>query len=168
MIHNHWLSITHHDSQPLAQNNTPSFTTTASHGVLFWDIGCESWCTMLGQWVWIVVCYAEPVVVNHGVLFWASGCESWWVMLSQWLWIIVSDDEQVVVNHDLLCWASVCESLFFMLSQWLWIMVYDTEPEATWPSSLTIIHNHWLSITHHDSQPLAQNNTPWFTTTGSA
>jgi len=31
-----------------------------------------------------------------------------------------------------------------------------------------MIHNHWLSITHHDTQPLAQHNTPQFTTTGSA
>jgi hypothetical protein len=30
MIYNHWLRITHHDSQPLAQNNTPSVTTTGS------------------------------------------------------------------------------------------------------------------------------------------
>jgi hypothetical protein len=30
MIHNHWLSITPHESQPLAQHYTPLFTTTGS------------------------------------------------------------------------------------------------------------------------------------------
>jgi len=29
-----------------------------------------------------------------------------------------------------------------------------------------MIHNHELSITLYDSQPMAQHNTPWFTTTG--
>ena len=47
-----------------------------NHGVLFWASGCESYCVILSQWLWIMVIYAEPVVVNHGVLFWASGCES--------------------------------------------------------------------------------------------
>jgi hypothetical protein len=81
--------------------------------------------------LWIVVSYAEPVVVNHGVLCWASGCELWCVILSQWLWIIVSYD--------------IC--------QWLWIMVCY---------AVTVV-----GITHHDSQPLAQHSTPWFTTTRS-
>jgi hypothetical protein len=31
-----------------------------------------------------------------------------------------------------------------------------------------MIHNYWLSIAHNDSKPLAEYNTPWFTTTGSA
>jgi hypothetical protein len=31
-----------------------------------------------------------------------------------------------------------------------------------------MMQNHWLIIAHHDSQPLAENNTPRFTTTGSA
>jgi hypothetical protein len=108
MIHNHWLSIT---------------------GVLFWASGRESSCVILSQWLWIMVSYAEPVVLNHGVLFWASGCESWYVILSQWLWIMVCYAKpsgyeswcimlsKVVVNHDMLCWA-----------QCLWIMVYYAEP----------------------------------------
>ena len=60
---------------------------------------------MLSQWVWIMVCYAEPVVVNHCELCWASGCETLWVMLRYWFWIIVSNAEPVVVNHCVLCWA---------------------------------------------------------------
>jgi hypothetical protein len=114
IIHNHWLSIIHHDSQPLAS-------------------GCESWCVMLSQRLWIMVWYAEQVVVNHFEWWWASGCESWCVMLSQWLWIMVSYDEPVMVNHGVLWWDSGCES--------------------------------WCTM---HSQPLVHNNTPWFTTTGSA
>jgi hypothetical protein len=37
----------------------------------------------LSQWLWIMVCYDEPMVVNHGDLWWATGCESCCVMLSQ-------------------------------------------------------------------------------------
>ena len=49
--------------------------------LLFWASGFESWWVMLSQWLWIMVCYSEPVVVNHGVLCWASGCESWWAII---------------------------------------------------------------------------------------
>ena len=78
---------------------------------------CESWRALLSkvvvnhdmlywaQWLRIMVCYSEPVVVNHGLSCWASGFEWRFAMLSQWLWIIV-----------------------IMLSQWLWIMVYHAEP----------------------------------------
>jgi hypothetical protein len=48
---------------------------------------------MLRQWLWIMVCYSEPVIVNH-VLFWAS----------QWLQFIASYAEPVVVNHGVLRW----------------------------------------------------------------
>jgi hypothetical protein len=88
---------------------------------------------MLSQWLGIILCYSEPVVVNDGELCWASGCESWCVILSQWICIMVCNAARVVVNHG-----------------------------------FTIIHNHWLSISHHDSQPLAQHNNPWFTTTRAA
>jgi hypothetical protein len=78
---------------------------------------------MLSQSCWIMVCYAEPVVVNHGVLCWAG----WW------LWITMCYAEPVVINHSVLCWASGyvvlcwvrgCESWCVMLSHWLWIMCY--------------------------------------------
>jgi hypothetical protein len=106
MIHNHWLSIIHHDSQPLTQHHNPWFTATGS-----------TYHTMIHN-LWLSIIHR---------------CESWYAMLSP-----------VFVNHGLLCWASGCESWFIMLSQ---------------------IHNHWLRITQLDSRPLAQNNTPWFTTT---
>jgi hypothetical protein len=102
-----------------------------SHGELCWASGCESWCVMLRQWLWIMVCYAEPVgvkhgvilsqwllimdcytvakVVNNGVLYWASGCKLWCVILSKWMWIMVSFTVPVVVNNDLSCWVSDCE-----------------------------------------------------------
>jgi hypothetical protein len=108
MIHTHWLR-------------------------LCWASGCESWCAMLSQWLWIMVCYAEPVVMYHGVWCWASGCVSWCVMLSQWLWIVV-------------CYF-----------EWFSIAHHDSQPLVH--SSLTMIHNHLLSLTHHDSQPLAQHTT---------
>jgi hypothetical protein len=110
MIHNLCHSITHHDSHPR---------------------GCESWCVMLCLWLWIMVCYDQPVLVNHGVLCWASGYVSWCAMLRQWFWIMVCYSGPVVVNNG----------------------VFTTTRSF---------------ITHHDSQPLAQHNTPWFTTTGSA
>jgi hypothetical protein len=130
MIHTHRLSIIRYDlhllsqhstpcSNPLAQNNTPWFTTTGSekhhdsqplalkntamyysepvvvnHGVLFWASRCESWFAKLNQWLWIMSCYVEPVVVNSYVFFRASGCESWCFSVP------------VVVNHGVLFWAS--------------------------------------------------------------
>jgi hypothetical protein len=68
-------------------------------------------------------------------------------------------------NRGELCGASGCESWWFMLSQWLRIMVYYGEQVVVNPN---IIHNYWLRITYHDSQPLAQHNTPLFATTGLA
>jgi hypothetical protein len=38
-----------------------------NHGVFF----CAC------QWLYIILSYAEPVVVNHGVSCLANGCESW-------------------------------------------------------------------------------------------
>ena len=29
---------------------------------------CESWCVMLSEWLCIMLCNVEPVVVNDGVL----------------------------------------------------------------------------------------------------
>jgi hypothetical protein len=197
MIHNHFaqhstsryttteLSIVYHDSQPLAQNNTP--------WLLWWASGCESWWVMLSQWLWIMVYHAEQVVENHGLSCWAivvnpgelccdSGYESWCAMLSQWFWVMVCNAEAEVVNHGVLWWASGCESWSVMLCQRLWIMVSYSEPVvvnhgvlwwAAWSTTTgsdlhTMINNHWLSITHHNSHPLAQHYTPWITTTGSA
>jgi hypothetical protein len=84
---------------------------------------------MMDQWLWIMVCYAEQVVVNHGVLCLASDCESWCVMLSP-----------VVVNRDLLCWV-----------KWLWIMMWYTESSG-W-ESWCVMPNQWLWIVmYYDDQ----------------
>jgi hypothetical protein len=132
---------------------------------------------MLSQWLWIMGCYAEPVVVTHGelccargvnhcVLCWASGCESWCANLSHWLCIMLCYAEPVVVNHYVLFWTSGCESWCIILSQWLWIRSithHVSQPLAQHrtPWLTTTL----LRITHHDSQPLAHHNSPWFTTT---
>jgi hypothetical protein len=210
MIHNHCLSRTHNDSQPLAQHSTTWLATTVWGsgceswcGILSqwwwimvsdeWASGCESWCAMLSQWLWIMVSYTEPVVVNHGVLWCAGGCESWCVMLSQLLWIVVCYSEQVVVNHSELCcekwlwimmryqyvehsgWESWCALLssvvvncdVLCLEKWLWIMMWYRYAEPSGWESWCFMPNQWLWIAHHDSQPLAQHNSLWFTNTGS-
>jgi hypothetical protein len=160
MINNHWLSITHHNSQPLAQNCTPWLTTTGSalsyaepvvvpHGVSFGASGWASWFVILSQWLLIMVCDAKPigceswcimqskVVVNHDVICWA-----------QWLGVMVCYAKPVVVNHGLAYWASGCESGFIMLRKWLWIMVCHAEPmvvnhgELCWASG----YESWCEI----------------------
>jgi hypothetical protein len=60
MINNHWLSKSHHDSQPLAQHSTP-------------------------QWFLIMVSYDEPWDVNDGLVLCVKSCESWRGIPSQWL-----------------------------------------------------------------------------------
>jgi hypothetical protein len=138
MLTNHLLSITHHNSHPW-------------HSIT------------LSQWLWIMVRYAEPVVVG---------------MLRKWMWIMMCNAEQVVVNHGLLCWPSGCESCLLcwteqfwiilcytetivfekwcvMTSQWLWIIVCYAEPvnaihsELCWASdceSRCAMLSHWLWI----------------------
>jgi len=88
-----------------------------NHGFLCWASGCESWFIMLSQWLWIMVSYAGPVVVNW-----------WYAMMSQWLWIMDCYALPKVVNHGELGRASGCESWRAMLSRWLWIMVSYPEP----------------------------------------
>ena len=94
-----------------------------NHGVLCWDSSCES-CVMLSQWLWIMLCYAEPVGVIHCALCWAIGCESWCAIQTR-----------VVVNHRVVCWAEWlwimcyneaggCEWCCAILSQWVWIIVW--------------------------------------------
>jgi hypothetical protein len=124
-----------------------------NHYALFRTSGCESWCIILSQWLCIMVRYAEPVVVNHGVLFWASGCESWCVILSQWLWIMVWYAKD-----------SGCDSWCIMVSK----VVVNHDITTTGLALHHMTHNHSLSITHHDSQPLAQHSSTWLTTTCTA
>jgi hypothetical protein len=194
MIRNHWLSIAHKGSEPLAQHISPSLNTTGSVNTT-WFTATESvqitmvhdhwlsqtfhdlhplakynahWFTVTGSAYLTVIhspSYAEPVVVKHCVLCGTSASETLCVMLRQWLWVIVCYANQVVVKHCVLCWASDCESSSVILSDGLWITVRYAEPVTVNQCALYLasgIHSHWLSITHHDSQPLAQNSTTWF------
>jgi hypothetical protein len=113
--------------------NTES--VVVNHGVLYGASDCESWWCLLCQWLWMMVCYAEsivvnydvlclwimvsyaePVAVNHGLLCYASG----WVMVSYavpGMWVMVCNAEPVVVNHGVLCWASGCEFMCAILNR---------------------------------------------------
>jgi hypothetical protein len=44
-------------------------TVVVNRCVLYLASGCVSWGVILNQWLCIMVCYAEQVVVNHGELF---------------------------------------------------------------------------------------------------
>jgi hypothetical protein len=45
-----------------------------NHGVLCGASGCESWSVILSQWLFIMVCIAEQVIVNHDEFYCSSGC----------------------------------------------------------------------------------------------
>jgi hypothetical protein len=107
-----------------------------NHGVLWWASGWESWCVMLSHWLWIMVCYSEPVFVNHSELWWSSGCQSRCAMLSQWLRIMVCYAEPVVVNHGGLFRTSGCESWWIML--WKVVVNHDALP-VCWAQWLGIM-----------------------------
>ena len=153
-----WLWIMLYYADPVDGNHgVNAVPVGVNHVVLFWASRsdsrseryasrCESCWTLLSQWLWITVCYAEPGVVNHCELCWDSGCKTWWVIQRHWLWIIVCYAESgmseswygmlskwlrisvccaepVVVKHCELCWDIGYESLWVMMSQWLWIIV---------------------------------------------
>jgi hypothetical protein len=140
---------------------------------------------MLSQWLWIIMNFAEQVVVNHcvmlirvcgnhGVLFlasgWesrcecrASGCESWWARLSQWLWITMCYYVQVGMHHGELWWVSGCDSCCasrcepwrVMLNHWLWII------EFCWASGcapLWVILRQWVWIMVCYAEPVVVNH----------
>jgi hypothetical protein len=132
------------------------------HGMLCWASGCESWGIMLCESLWIT-----RVMLIHWLwmLCWPTSFQSWCAMLSQWLWIIVCYAEPVVVNHGVLCLAGDCESLCGMHSNWFWIIVWYVELSGC-ESCCAILSR--VVVVHHDSQPLVQHSTPWFTTTDSA
>jgi hypothetical protein len=149
MIHNQWIGIEHHDSQPLgsayhimidnhfAQHNTSRFKTT---GLSVAHHDSQPLAQNNTPWLATTGSVYHTTIHNHWLSI-TRGCASWCVMLSQGLWIIVSYDEPVVMNHGVLCWASGCESWCVILKQWLWIMVCYSEP---------VVVNH--------GQPLAQHS----------
>jgi hypothetical protein len=48
-----------------------------NHGLVCCAKGCESWCAILSQWLFIMMCIAGQVIVNDGEFYCSSGCESW-------------------------------------------------------------------------------------------
>jgi hypothetical protein len=102
--------------------------------------------SLLCQWLWMMVCYAESVVVNYAVL-----C----------LWIMVSYIEPVTVNHGLLCYASGCESWWVMLCQgceswcvmlsmWWWIMLCYTDPCGCESWCVMLSQSLWIMVCYTD------------------
>jgi hypothetical protein len=132
-----------------------------NQGVLFWTCSCESCCFILNQWLWIIVCYAEQLVVNHGDWYWASGYES----------LCVNPDSYPMAQHSSRWFIATGSTLITMiLTHWLTITHHDSQPLAhyktTWFTTigsayLSMIQIHWIIITHHVSQPLAQHNSLW-------
>jgi hypothetical protein len=168
IIHNHLLGITHHDTQPLP--------VVVKHVVVCWSSGCESWCSILSQWLWIMVCYAEPVVVNYDVLCWTSQplaqhSTPWFTGTGSALHTMIHNHWLRIINH---VWQPLAqhsspvyysepngyEWWFIMMSQWLWIMVSYAEPVGInhgvlcWASGC----ESWCVMLRH--------STPSFSTTG--
>jgi hypothetical protein len=154
-------------------------------GASRWESRCErcaSRCVplwaMLRQWLWITMCYTEPMVLNHCELCWASGCETLWVMLRYWLWIIVSNAEPVVVNHCVLCWAGcvgimVCYAKPVVVNQCVMlsrvcgnqcVLFWASGWESRWESyasgceSWCILLSQWLWITMSYYVPVGVNH----------
>jgi hypothetical protein len=100
--------------------------------------GCESWCVMLSQLLWIMVCYAKPVVVNHVCYAEPNSCESCCEPLAQhytpWLTITGSALHTMIHNH--------CSPNTHHDSQpWSSITQHNSQPLGH------IIHNLWLRMT---------------------
>jgi hypothetical protein len=132
-----------------------------NHGELYWANGCDSWFAMLWHWLWVMVSYAELVVMNHMCYAEPNSFESCCVILSRlclsygvlcraigYKWY-----EPVVVNYGVLFWTSGCESWCVMLSKWLWVMESNAEPVVVnhgvlcWASdceSFWVILSQWL------------------------
>jgi hypothetical protein len=141
-----WVRIMLCYSEPVVGNHdVDTVPVGVNHVELGWTSGCESRCAMLGQCLWIIVNYVEPVVLKHFELYWASGCESVCVILSRmcgnhvvlcWVSGCISlyvMQSWVCVNNGVFCWASGwesrclccasgCGSWWVILSQWLWII----------------------------------------------
>jgi hypothetical protein len=122
MIHIPWLSISHQDSHP-------------EHNVLCWARCCEYWWAMLSQWLWIMVSYAEPVILNHFVLCWASGCASWSFMLSIWLLAL-----------HISTWFTTTTSSYLTIiqSHWPSIAYHDWQPQVLHSSPWFTTTCQWL------------------------
>jgi hypothetical protein len=98
--------------------------------------------TVNSPWFTITCSAIHTMINNHWYSKTHLDSKSLPLMLYQRLWIMASYTKPVDVNHGVLCGASGCESWCVLLSQWC--------------------------ITHYDSHPLAQQSSPWLTTTCSA
>jgi hypothetical protein len=138
------------------------------HGVSCWVSCCESWYVMLNQWLLIMVCNVEKVIVKYGELccvsgyelcrallgnddelYWASGCESWCAIRSQWFLIIVGYAEPLVGNQGVILsqslWNMVCYAVPVVESHdvtWVWILMCFAEPSGC--ELWCVIPSHWL------------------------
>jgi hypothetical protein len=98
-------------------------------------------------------------------------CESRCAILCQWLQIMVCYSEPL--NHDELFCASCCEftmcyAVPFVVSHCRQCCTSGGESWCAMLCQWTNFCNYWLSIAHHDKQPLANHITLWFTTAGTA
>jgi hypothetical protein len=130
---NHWFRIAPHDTQTLAQNNTPWFITT-----------CSALHTMILNHLLSITHHdSQPLARDSSP--WlkttcsalhtqASGCESWCVKLSQRLLMFVCYAEPVVVNHCELWYLTMIHNHYPSM------LIYDSQPLPQ--------HNKpWLTIT---------------------
>jgi hypothetical protein len=104
---------------------------------------------MLSHWLWTMVYYSEPVVVNHGEICWATGYESLCFMLSRVCW-----------NHSVLCWASDCDSwcVMYNMNHNNRLSIANHDSQTAGSAYLTMIQIHLLRIPQHDSQPQDEKN----------
>jgi hypothetical protein len=126
MIHNHWLNIKHHDSQPLAQHN--SLWLNHLHSITHNQ--SQSLAQHYTPWFKTTGPAKRTIIHNHWLISFMTNCSAWHTIT-----------QTQSAQHKTTWFTTV------------------------WFNIAHMIHNHWLSITHHDSQPLAQHYTPWFTTT---
>jgi hypothetical protein len=123
-----------------------------NHGLLCYASGCESWCVMLSQWLWIMVSYAEPNSCESCCVILSRVCLSYGVLCRAigYKWY-----ESVVVNHGVLCWTSGCESWCGMLTKWLWIMVCNAEQVV---ESFWVMLSQWLWVMVCNAEPVVVNH----------
>jgi hypothetical protein len=120
MIHQRWLSITHHDAQPISQYNRQWYTTTHSLNIALTESQ-----PLAQNKTQFTMCYAVPFVVSHCRQCCTSGGESWCAMLCQCCESCCAMLSQwVFVNHGVLFWASGC------MIQWFRITNHDLQPLA--------------------------------------
>jgi hypothetical protein len=137
--------------------------------------GCDSWCVVLSQWLWIIVCYAELVVVHHVCYAEPNSYESCYAILS----LVCFRDgvscraigcewyEPVVGNCGVLCWTSGCETWCVIMCKLFWIKVCNAEQvvvshgELCWASSsetCCAMLSQWLWIMVCYAEPVVMSH----------